>query len=558
MNCELIKIRAYPRLLWVILLAVSAMGMSDIPSADILDSPLPVWTRWAGVWLASAFKASACVAALAVSRDHRVLHAAAVAVVAVYCFLCSVNFLCLDFYGFGISHKMLMLISATNAQETWEFLGDFFRKAAGAVSVATAFWLAGAAAICFLAYRIKPRVFVPAAGIASVAGLAALAYMVADSNYGRNTYFIIFRTAKAFAEVWRENREINALMDKMEPYGDAGKVRSGRMAFDLVVVYGESADTRHMSAYGYPLPTTPVLDAMADSIAIFRDAVASSRYTADNMERMLTMKRDCDSQPWWQYTNIIDILKAAGYRTCWLSNQERTGLWSNATSVLASRADNVRYVGKSSSEDHLLQKYDEVLLPYLENALADTVHPKWIGVHLYGSHVAYRNRYPDDRQHFSGSDIQKRVPRPGMDSRKYATVAEYDNSIRYTDSIVGMMIRMMSRRKTPGVLVYVSDHGENVYDDGDYCGRDIRNVRVPLLVYANAAYRSEHPDMAAAILRAVDKSVSTADLPAALLSLTGTTCPDYRPQSDFFSPSYTTRRRYVEDEPWPYDVEVRR
>ena len=472
-----------------------------------------------------------------------------------YTFLCIVNFVSYEFYDFGISHKMLMLMSETNPHETMDFFNTFLSKAADIFSVRLLLCIG----IIWIVYigikRISQKPFTTIVAAMSGIGLCFFVFFGMNAAYGKNNISIFIRTAKNIVEVYRENRQINSLMQMMHPYDNQGKVRSKRKAHNMIVIFGESADQSHLSLYGYPLPTTPSLDSMSDSLYVFSSVLASSKFTSDNMERMLTTKKDSDRDGWWNYPMLIDILNAAGYRTSWLSNQERTGIWSNATAVISSRADTAIYIGKTSSEDHLLQKYDEKLIPELEKALSATTQPKWIGMHLMGSHFAYRNRYPEDRQHFSPDDIRNVLPRKWMNKSKYATAADYDNSIRYTDSVIGKIFGIASHQESPTVVVYLSDHGENVFDDRDYNGRDTRHVEVPFVIYANSAFRRNNPKVMEDIENSLNKKATSADLPNAIMSLTGTSAPEYDPTRDFLSPKYKTRVRYVDNEPWPYEIE---
>ena len=47
---------------------------------------------------------------------------------------------------------------------------------------------------------------------------------------------------------------------------------------------------------------------------------------------------------------------------------------------------------------------------------------------------------------------------------------------------------MSAVSERPAVVIYFSDHGENVYDGGDFIGRDELHVEVPFLVYPNKQY----------------------------------------------------------------------
>lgn len=133
------------------------------------------------------------------------------------------------------------------------------------------------------------------------------------------------------------------------------------------------------------------------------------------------------------------------------------------------------------------------------------------------------------------------------------TIAEYDNSIRYTDSLLGEMLRAVARQPEPAVLIYFSDHGVNVYDIDGIHGRGERFVEVPALIYANAPYRVANPDMVSALDSALMLPVTTADLAHPLMTLTGTTYSGYDPTPDFLSPKYVKRHRYVDLRPWSFE-----
>jgi lipid A ethanolaminephosphotransferase len=87
-------------------------------------------------------------------------------------------------------------------------------------------------------------------------------------------------------------------------------------------------------------------------------------------------------------------------------------------------------------------------------------------LHLLGNHgPAYYRRYPDDFRHF----------RPTCDNAELSACADaeivnaYDNAILYTDHVLAAMVDYLhglSDRDT--ALVYVSDHGESLGENGIY------------------------------------------------------------------------------------------
>ena len=83
-----------------------------------------------------------------------------------------------------------------------------------------------------------------------------------------------------------------------------------------------------------------------------------------------------------------------------------------------------------------------------------------------GNHTQYSKRYPSGFEMFSGND----------DSED-KVVAAYDNSILYNDFVVDSFFTILENysERHPNVRIsalYFSDHGENVYDEGDYAGHD--------------------------------------------------------------------------------------
>lgn len=246
--------------------------------------------------------------------------------------------------------------------------------------------------------------------------------------------------------------------------------------------------------------------------------------------------------------------EADGYTTWWLSNQERTGEWSNLSGILSSDANVVKYLGSTDSEDHLNQCYDEVLLPELRGALDTAAESRFICLHLLGSHTAYRERYPTGRGRIKATDVMSIHPkREWLDEERSRIVAQYDNSILYTDSILSEIIKDLSLRGEPSLMVYFSDHGENVYDDRDFRGRDPKYVRVPFIIYANRSYRENNPEIMAVLQSASRQAFSTADVIHMLVTLSGSSYRMYDTRCDILSPQFRRRVRYVDGEPFHLD-----
>lgn len=75
---------------------------------------------------------------------------------------------------------------------------------------------------------------------------------------------------------------------------------------------------------------------------------------------------------WYEFPLLIDLFKNAGYKVWWLSNQERTGMWSNSTAAMVSKSDNVIFKHESS-EDHQLNMPDETLLSDIKQGINGSI-----------------------------------------------------------------------------------------------------------------------------------------------------------------------------------------
>lgn len=532
---------------WMWLAVASWLGVADLEASPLLGwSPGAVWLALAAL---SCLKATLLWLLYLVARPKRWSRFLMIGIIALYSLMCVTNGVVYTIYGFGISHRLMAALAQTNSRETMEFFPVLLPN------VGTALTRRGLLLALLAGYgfyieirRISAREFFWLVGTVSVAGAVATAFAMAGMGQGRNLFLMSVRVPKNIIESRREMRAMDELMRSLRPLPDAASVHSSQDAATIVMVIGESATTEHWGLYGYPLPTTPRLAAMKDSLIVFTDALGSSTTTAVNMERILTLMNDDSPGEWYEYPMLLDIFNAAGYRTFWLSNQERMGVWSNSSGAMASRASRVKYVGTQSSEDALEYRYDEVLLPEYRLALVDTARAKQITLHLMGSHNEYRLRYPASFSRFKAEDERGLHRQKWINDRKLRTIAEYDNSILYTDSILGEVIGAVARDPKPAIFVYFSDHGENVYSDRDFIGRDRRHMQVPMVVYANAAYRRAFPERVERLKAACGKAFSTSGISYLLMGLSGTEYNGYDATRDISSPSYRQRPRYVDRE----------
>ena len=253
-----------------------------------------------------------------------------------------------------------------------------------------------------------------------------------------------------------------------------------------VLIMGESCNRNHMSLYGYHRPTTPKLSRRKD-ILCFSNVISPYSTTIKALLTSLTESNmDVPKTP-DSCIHALDVYRSAGYTTYWISNQSPIGVWDNAVFNFAKTASHPIFVNRaanSSFENTELAVYDESLLPVLNHVLkTDTAQRKWIVLHLMGNHSRYDKRYPASFARFKG----------GKDKRQ-RTVDAYDNSVLYNDALVDSIFSLLSQYasshpQTRVHAIYLSDHGENVYDESENAGHDFAdtipyaNVEIPFILW---------------------------------------------------------------------------
>lgn len=351
----------------------------------------------------------------------------------------------------------------------------------------------------------------------------------------------LFRAASSTAgniAAYRELSENVNAAAAVELTRNDGKIKN------VVLIIGESCNRNHMGLYGYYLPTTPHLSALfeAGELYAFSDVVSPHSTTIAALSKLLTF---CDWEAdgeWYEYGNIVDILNAAGYKTVWLSNQESSGIWGSVAQLFASRSQSHAFTKiRDSREDYGI--LDEELLPLLDDSLKKRAEKNFFVLHLMGQHDLYYKRYPYSFNKFTEKDILLDV---GEKARQ--TAAYYDNSVLYNDYIVTEIINRF--RDTESLVIYISDHGEAVYDGTDYNGHIEENpsrhmIEIPCLVWASEEFKENYGEKWAQIAAARDKPYMSDDMIHTLLELMDIETPDWRPKKSIINNLFDNSRQRI-------------
>ena len=542
---------------YMIIYLISVASIVDIPGAPVFA--MSKLTQAIFIISIAALKTSVLILIAAWLWRYRTGRIISIILLILYASAATVNIVSYGFYGFGMSRKLIALVAQTNAREATEFIPDMFSHL---VSLFTSLrlWIFAIAAIAvyWILSKLPRTAVIAGASVLSIAGLCMYSWIFFSYSTGKTSIFMSLRIPKYFHDQHRWDAEMQKRIDNKMSLPNPETVRSEKSAANVVVIIGESSNRSNLSIYGFPLETTPYMDSMSDSLVVFTDAIASSLLTSSNLERILSFKADDRVYgDWYNYPSVIDLFNVAGYNTYWLSNQERAGVWSNATGALASGADVMRFVGMEYCDDTLLsdRTYDDALIPVFDKALTDSAEHRMVFVHLLGSHVIYENRFPPERALFDSEDILSTLDRPWLNNDGAQLLADYSNSLVFTDSIWHEIAMEVARNPEPSILIYLSDHGEKVCVGDNGRARDSRSAEIPFVLYANKAYREANREIMKRLEAAKDRPFTSAATVYMLMTLTGTDYGMYNGADDPLSDEFKARTRFVDEEPWPHDHE---
>lgn len=297
--------------------------------------------------------------------------------------------------------------------------------------------------------------------------------------------FIALFFYKDYASFLRNHREFRQMINPINPVYQIGRywkvrlfprntvfipigegaVRVGatKSAKNKLVVFvlGETARGDHFSINGYSKNiTTPQLS--KEKVLSLKHVTACGTATAFSVPCIFSdhtiqnfNESDADLRG-----NLLDIAEKTGYHVTWVDNN--TGCQG-----VCARANEINIEKFKTPELCQTEScFDEVLVHALKT-LSQSPGDQFIVLHTLGSHgPSYFNRYPDPFKLFL----------PTCDTNDLSLCSQeqvvntYDNTIAYTDHVLAEMIRYLKSISThkDAMLVYVSDHGESLGENGIY------------------------------------------------------------------------------------------
>ncbi len=315
----------------------------------------------------------------------------------------------------------------------------------------------------------------------------------------------------------------------------------------VVLVIGETSRYDHWQRNGYPRETSPLLCARGTEVVAFDSCYSMANLTTVSVPFMLSPATPENKGRYMQEKSVVEAFEEAGYKTAWIADQSFNNHFLQRISATCDYRD-YKTVGLSGLD------VDTMLWTPLNEVLRQNNERQMIVLHTKGSHFKYSSRYPDGFQYFTpdmnGLNISellsdnvdiddqaqglvwrntKAENMVAYRNMKSIFINSYDNSIRFVDYFLDGILQQVEQTGRSAVVVYVSDHGENLLDDdrnmlmhGTYSG-SYYEYHVPLFVWTSPTYRAQHPEKVAAMAANREKKLSTMYLFHSLLDLGGIT-----------------------------------
>jgi glucan phosphoethanolaminetransferase (alkaline phosphatase superfamily) len=320
----------------------------------------------------------------------------------------------------------------------------------------------------------------------------------------------------------------------------------------VVLVLGESSRADRWSLNGYERDTNPLLRQEANLVAL-PDVITAVSATRLSVPVIISRKRATQSlKDGFSEKSFITAYKEAGFKTFWLSNQISFGKFDTPVSVFAREADVIEFLNLGGFTNN--SNFDQVLFDPFRNALADKAHKKLIVIHSLGSHWNYSQRYPKqfDKWQPSLFGIDKPVY---TDTRiKPQLNNSYDSSILYTDWFLAQLVGQMKQSQQRAAMLYVSDHGQTLYDNSCKLAFHGHNTQfefhVPAFVWYSDQYQARYPGKVEQLGQHKGARLATENMFHTLLDLGDIHYPGETLEWSFLSAQFKPHKRLVDSYGW--------
>jgi len=257
---------------------------------------------------------------------------------------------------------------------------------------------------------------------------------------------------------------------------------------NIIIIAVDTLRADHLSCYGYPVNTSPNVDALAKDGVLFPNCFTLTPLTAPAFSTMLTSLPPYKHGAKRNGLSVYDKVKTLPFYLKKL-NYYSVAIISNWP--LRKRLSRLNKYFNEYKEVFTKKRWLGIMQP---EGRAEDVTKKatnWIDnnldrrfflwVHYTEPHAPYINHKNFD---FTKLNYNKKVFPQGSKIRK---IKKYDSEISYTDNQIGILLKYLEKKKIyeSSLILFLADHGESFGEHNYYKhGRRLYNstLNVPLII----------------------------------------------------------------------------
>lgn len=490
--------------------------------------------------------------------------------------LFSVDIFLLERFGMAISPTMLILLAETNRQESMEFIHTFLGWKDNQVVYSVLLFILILIIILENTYRpifygALRKITHRQKGLLAVLSIFTLCCLSIGAWYSKtyvkmlqcddtdaltlwasespcdpltNTFYAIYGIHLSKTEITK------AVENSLSLHDD---IRCNEDSLILIFVIGESYIKQHATVYGYGLNTTPNLyrEQECGNLYVFTNVCAPFNQTTLVMKNLLSCNSISDGESWSSMPYMPGVFNKGGFDVLFWDNQRDNNSVFEFT--LNKYIYNDRLATFYTDTNHQPERYDGDLIASFKARNDRNDGPlQFVMFHLWGQHLDPEQRYPQTSgfKHFTADSIN-RTDGYLMTEMKQ-TIAHYDNATLYNDYVINEIFNLFKNKNA--ALVYLSDHGEEVYDYRDNIGRRSGGMNdnilkyqyaVPFMIWFSSAYQERHPETMEAVKGALNRPFMTDNVCQVLFHLGGIQSKYYKRERDLLSNQYRSPKRLV-------------
>ena len=403
-------------------------------------------------------------------------------------------------YLFGesvIAVDMFLNLTSSNASEASELLGNIFLV----IICVFFFYMLPVLWLATRSIRMKDRLtgaFRKRWMYRSLGAFCAgvlLCFFPSWQEYSfsiKNDVYPVNALYNLYFAITKSNRNANYALSSADFKFNSVRTKQAEGKREIyVLVVGETSRAMEWSLYGYERNTTPRMKEL-NGLVCFTDAVTQSNNTHKSVPIILSAASAENYGVIYDEKSIVTAFKEAGFRTLVIANQKLT---TSMIGAFYREADTFIDMSTFNAGSYLTSLHDAALLPYLEKELDKSDDDLFVVLHTYGSHFNYHERYPSEFRVYTPDKVEG-IRR----SYKKELRNAYDNSILYTDYVLGEIVSLLKKKNACSSMLYLSDHGEDIFDDSR--ARYLHaspiptyyQLHIPYVIWFSNDYRDRFPE----------------------------------------------------------------